>query len=173
MVTRWESGRFCKIFETRSWATKYRGPIAIHSSAKHPKDIFKMVMRSPFKEAFQVGKDPCDWFSNEDFESNLPRGVVIGIGRLVDCIPVEVPSGKDSIHPKMTLSESCFGDYSPGRFAWLIEDMHPLKEPVPAKGMLGLWEWEPTDEAMDILNLFDLREEARTMTPFQRYLEKR
>ncbi len=34
----WASLLACgaKIYETRSWATNYRGPIAIHAAAKHP-----------------------------------------------------------------------------------------------------------------------------------------
>lgn len=34
-----------------------------------------------------------------------------------------------------------FGDFSPGRYAWLLADVEPLAEPVPAKGRQGLWEW--------------------------------
>lgn len=34
------------------------------------------------------------------------------------------------------------GDFTPGRFAWLLEDVTLLAEPVPAKGRQGLWEWD-------------------------------
>lgn len=36
-----------------------------------------------------------------------------------------------------------FGDYRPGRFAWLLADITPLEEPIPARGYQGLWRWEP------------------------------
>ncbi len=36
-----------------------------------------------------------------------------------------------------------FGDYRPGRWAWLLEDIRPLDEPIPARGHQGLWEWKP------------------------------
>lgn len=36
-----------------------------------------------------------------------------------------------------------FGDYTPGRWAWKIEDVELLPEPVPARGALGLWAWTP------------------------------
>jgi hypothetical protein len=68
----------------------------------------------------------------------MPRGVVLGICYLTDCMPVE----KAWVHHRMTPAEAAFGDYSPGRFAWLLEDMKPFVKPVPAKGALGLWEWE-------------------------------
>lgn len=40
-------------------------------------------------------------------------------------------------------NEAAFGDYSPGRWAWLLDEVEQLPEPVPAKGSLGLWEWQP------------------------------
>lgn len=33
-----------------------------------------------------------------------------------------------------------FGDFTPGRYAWLLTDVTPLADPVPAKGRLGLWD---------------------------------
>jgi hypothetical protein len=39
-------------------------------------------------------------------------------------------------------SEKAFGDYTPGRYAWLLADVRRLPEPIPARGALGLWEWE-------------------------------
>jgi activating signal cointegrator 1 len=39
-------------------------------------------------------------------------------------------------------SELPFGDYSEGRYAWLLEDVERLPVPIPAKGALGLWEWQ-------------------------------
>lgn len=35
--------------------------------------------------------------------------------------------------------ESSFGDYTPGRYAWLLHRIRPLRVPVPARGSLGLW----------------------------------
>ncbi len=31
-----------------------------------------------------------------------------------------------------------YGDFTPGRYAWLLEDVRPIT-PVPAKGRQGLW----------------------------------
>jgi len=33
------------------------------------------------------------------------------------------------------------GDFSPGRFGWLLRDHRPFPRPVPARGALGLREW--------------------------------
>ena len=32
-----------------------------------------------------------------------------------------------------------YGDYSPGRYAWLLADVRALPQPMPAKGRQGLW----------------------------------
>jgi hypothetical protein len=36
-----------------------------------------------------------------------------------------------------------YGDFSPGRWAWLLADVVALDEPVPARGRQGIWEWSP------------------------------
>lgn len=36
-------------------------------------------------------------------------------------------------------AQRCWGDYTPGRYAWLLEDVHKLAEPIPAKGHQGVW----------------------------------
>jgi hypothetical protein len=35
-----------------------------------------------------------------------------------------------------------FGDYSTGRYAWILTLISPLAEPIPAKGKQGFWEWD-------------------------------
>ena len=32
-----------------------------------------------------------------------------------------------------------YGDFAPGRYAWLLTDVRALSEPVPARGRQGLW----------------------------------
>jgi hypothetical protein len=38
-----------------------------------------------------------------------------------------------------------FGDYTLGRFAWMLEDTHRLKGPIPARGKQRLWNWDETE----------------------------
>ena len=35
-----------------------------------------------------------------------------------------------------------FGDYSLGRYGWILKDPVLFDTPIPAKGRLGLWEWD-------------------------------
>jgi len=81
--------------------------------------------------------------------------VVHGDGTLDHCIPSEPPpSGPANVvrldappipggvHLIRDISDQePYGFFTPGRFAWLLEDITPIN-PVPAKGKQGLWEWE-------------------------------
>jgi hypothetical protein len=75
----------------------------------------------------------------------LPLGAVIATCRLVNVLPVEVVNGREnvwgiSIEP-VGINELEFGDYAPGRFAWLLEEIREVYPPIPARGSLGLWDW--------------------------------
>lgn len=48
-----------------------------------------------------------------------------------------VIAGSIAINSNIPLDR--FGDYSPGRWAWLLEDVRVLPEPLPAKGRQGWW----------------------------------
>jgi hypothetical protein len=82
----------------------------------------------------------------------LPRGAVIAVCELYDCRPTAteaVPGkrgwsgyvGEKLTYWDLTDQERAFGDYTPGRFAWLLSNVRALPTPIPARGALGLWEW--------------------------------
>jgi len=88
----------------------------------------------------------------------LPRGAIVAVCRLFDCVPTEevsrigwsrwqYPATDDAIQWHMTDQERAFGDYSAGRWAWLLSNIRALPDPVPAKGMLGLWAMDDATEA--------------------------
>jgi hypothetical protein len=56
--------------------------------------------------------------------AKLPRGVIIGTVNIVDCV-----QGFDS---RWSLD---------GYWHWILADPEPLEHPIPARGTLGLWEW--------------------------------
>ena len=47
---------------------------------------------------------------------------------------------------KLDETERLLGDYSPGRFAWVLKNPRKLPTPIPARGQLGFWEWTPPEE---------------------------
>ena len=120
-----------KRIETRGWATKYRGPLLIHSSKK-------------------ANTEMCDQAVLYDCLQRLgnikyPLGVVLAISNLVECIEI-TPKLIDGL----SVQEISFGDYTIGRFAWILEDIHQLKIPVKAKGMQRLWNWDETEHLVAI-----------------------
>lgn len=63
------------------------------------------------------------WSSTGD----LPRGFLIATALVEASIPVE------------RLTADPYGDYTPGRFGWLLTDIRPLAEPFPLKGAQGIF----------------------------------
>lgn len=134
-----------KTIETRSWATKYRGPIAIHAGLSNKYDSVC------FEEPFLTELKPFCFYSKDGNVSgmNLPCGEVIAIADLVDCVQITgrtlvegVPVAAQLANKReITGNELEFGDYTPGRYAWILENVRQI-EPVPVKGKQGLWNWE-------------------------------
>jgi hypothetical protein len=129
-----------KRIETRSWKTSYRGPLAIHAAKGFlQRDVRGFWEDEPFHSALRPGGI---WTY-----PNLMAGSVLAICELVKCLPTvyQPPRGPAvfELYPELdTARERAFGDYSPGRYAWILEDVKQLPEPIPAKGALQLWEFE-------------------------------
>jgi hypothetical protein len=113
-----------KTIETRSWQTTYRGELLIHASSG--KSGALIPQEDPFKKYIA------------DFNS-LPFGAIIGKVNLVDIIPVDALPLSNHIINKLSLEERAFGDYTKGRFAWLLEDAEMFENIIPVRGSLGLW----------------------------------
>ncbi len=144
-----------KRIETRSWATSYRGPLAIHAGKGlgpvggisglrdlcHDDDYFYPVLRDRLTSIQGSPIRPID---------ALPLGAIIATCDLVDCCLISESVTAFTLHNarqikgvwKLTEQERAFGDYTPGRYAWLLDNVRALPEPIPAKGALSLWEWQ-------------------------------
>lgn len=129
--------------ETRSRPIRYRGPIAIHAAARisAPARIWTAAT-SEIAEAL-----PCPI-------EELPTGAVLGTVDVIGCGRVyeDHPAGKWALIvipnrneiENITISgdEYAFGDYRPGRYAWVLSNPRPFRVPIAAKGRQGLWNWE-------------------------------
>jgi len=111
-----------KRIETRSWRTHYTGPIGIHAAKGFPGWAQSTCWESPFAQALVRG--------GENHPDTLPRGAVVAVATLVDCILIQGPPIGD---------EAQFGDYTPGRWAWRVGGVSRLLVPMLATGHLGLW----------------------------------
>lgn len=129
-----------KKIETRGWATKYRGPLAIHAALTDNQELRTMISCWHFQTGLAPLKGeplllPKLIWSGVKWE-DLPRGVIIATCQIVDCVPT------DKMTQKQIEIEQYFGDYTPGRFGWILEDVKPLEKPVTVKGKQGLWNWD-------------------------------
>jgi hypothetical protein len=114
-----------KRVETRSWQTDYRGPLAIHASAEEAH--LHLALDEPFRSLLlAAGLDPAD----------LPLGRIVATCFLSAIMPINAEM------PYLTPQEFSLGDYSLGRFAWFLAEQRRLVDPIPAKGMQRLWDWQ-------------------------------
>jgi len=119
-----------KRIETRSWKTDYRGPLVIHAAKTFPTQAKDLCYTDPFWQF--VDRMGC-----------LPTGCIVAVCDLDGYILIPSPSQRCKMFGlKIPPDEPelSFGDYTPGRWAWILRNVRQLSEPVPAKGALGLWE---------------------------------
>lgn len=120
-----------KRFETRSWLTNHRGPLAIHASQKRTRkqrDLFEEWMEVP--ELRMAFEDALDL----DFDC-LPFGAVLGTIHLIDV------EATDSTF--VTPIDRHLGDFSFGRFAWRLRNASRLHCSIPCRGFQQLWSLPP------------------------------
>lgn len=144
-----------KTIETRSWPTKYRGSLAIHAGARKPRSVFTDP-RGPTEPVTDlVAMASCyEWYENPDGSGEGeyvwcgPLGAVVATCELVDVVTTDHPGelpGWIALDtrgaPYVDANEAALGDYTPGRYAWLLGNIVPLDQPIPAKGRQGIWEW--------------------------------
>ena len=158
-----------KTIETRSWSTKYRGPLAIHAGKATPDGLWEGG-----DWAIAWNGNPRNAFAYRRILSNrleLPLGAVVATCTLADVVPIVAPSWDEDHEGTEIIAcedQRPFGDFTPGRYAWLLTDIKPTTQrcpacwggrrtpvggcvlcggdlrcaPVSAKGRQGLWNWE-------------------------------
>lgn len=110
-----------KKYEFRSWKTKYRGKILIHTSINPDKKII-------------------DNFENLNL--NYQNGYIIGEAEIIDCIEVTKEFEEKLVRENKQVYGMTVGR---GGYAWKLENVVKYNKPIPIKGKLGLWEYEKTD----------------------------
>ena len=134
-----------KKIETRSWKTNYRGPLAIHAAKRIDKQILRLCFTEPFFDA--LAGAGIRLIAQHVFRGNvLPRGAIVAICTLRQV--VEITERNASGLKDLELS---FGDFTPGRYAWFLDDVEELVEPIPARGRQGLWLWAGSEEPEKVM----------------------
>jgi hypothetical protein len=163
----WASLLACgaKKYETRSWKTDYRGPIAIHVAKK---DIHSILGDIPYDTILPMFDNLSKWMGIESGVADRleqTQGCIIATAELVNCwhivhhpgtnidIAKHIPIGAESMTNDKhapdfgdyfvpTEQEMMFGDWTPGRYAWELTNVKILSEPILAKGKQRFWEWK-------------------------------
>lgn len=152
----------CKSIETRSrdFSGGYRGPLAIHASKGFPRE---------YRE-FCFGRNDISYglfhFAHYYSVNSFPLGEILAVCDLIDCVYIRDTSQCRAIVAKHLAAnphagdwtrfmlhggehditqEIRFGDYTPGRYMYLLSNVVALPQPIPAKGSLGLWNFEMED----------------------------
>lgn len=127
-----------KKYETRGWATHYRGKIAIHAG-KRPMDRDE-VCRLLNLIRFQP---PQEW-------NGFQRGKIVAIADLTDCLEMHRKGAflQNACPPQICIEhqtdlEIAVGYWEPFRWAWKLENVIALPEPISASGRQRLWTPDP------------------------------
>lgn len=152
-----------KHIETRSWSTRYRGPLVIHAGKavdwprshvpevdaalhEHGRCVVDITQRgNPYLGAVVAVVDLVDvvpiidgslgWTEDSD---TPPAAVVVSwhsAAMLVDTREI-------GSFPDLT-DQLPYGNFTPGRYAWLLDNPRVVDPPIPAKGKLGPWRPDP------------------------------
>lgn len=121
-----------KLVETRSWKTNYRGELYIHASMTK---ISKSDLE--YKELMSLVEN-----------KNMNFGNIICKCNLVDCIYMTKEYVEDM--KKNNHQEYICGEYSEGRYAWILDDVEPISS-IKAKGNLNIWQFYNEFEIMNLM----------------------
>ncbi len=109
-----------KTIETRGWSTHYRGPIAIHAAKRNTPE--ERDMAQAFERLGLAGL------------VGAPLGSIVAVARLSGVRPTE------HLIEEISETEEMLGNYGPRRFGWMLKDIRKLDDPIPYRGMQGLFE---------------------------------
>lgn len=136
-----------KTIETRSWpfpgAPDFGAadgvPLAIHAAKSIPRYAYDAMASEPALVQALYDRWPRVRLDE------LPLGKVIAVCEVVACLPSEREPGVPWTSPVFE-KNAPYGDFSPGRWLWLLDKIQPLVFPMPAVGHQGLWDWTPPGE---------------------------
>lgn len=112
-----------KDVENRSKGTKHRGLLAIHASKS-----------APYREDVQDPRIVDLIVANGLDDAASAQGAVVAVAELVTC-HLSPDFGGTCGATRPLCSPWAERDV----YHWQLADVRPLREPVPCKGMLGLW----------------------------------
>ncbi|QOK30116.1 2-oxoglutarate dehydrogenase E1 (plasmid) [Cytobacillus oceanisediminis] len=120
-------------YETRTWNTKYRSPLAIHTSKKIDVDVCNNGTIQHLLSMHGMNKN------------NLPTGMIIGVCNRINYIRVtEDNQGNAVLEDGWIVSgiDYFLGDFRVGNYIRDVSNKELLLNFIPARGKLGIWEYD-------------------------------
>jgi hypothetical protein len=99
------------------------------ASTKQVKSEQEVAAENPRLQRYYRKLNLPDWRS-------LPRGCIIGTVRLDGCVQIT-----NDLIMELDEQEYVFGDWRPGRYAWLLSEPRLLDCSIPARGQQGVWDY--------------------------------
>lgn len=129
-----------KRIETRGRPTNYRGRLAIHAAKTQRNAETGDDLIYFWRHSLCVSPSYALAFARHGIDTwfDLPFGAIIATCDLVDCVPSEQLLADGRADEQ----EQHWGNFGPGRYGWLLDNVVKLKTPVPLRGMQGLFEWK-------------------------------
>lgn len=113
-----------KQYETRSWPTKHRGPLAIHAAQYKSEHYRQLCATDPEISAALAAHG----FTYD----TLPFGAI-----LCTCCVGSVH--ETAVLTQLSPTERACGDYTAGRYAWQLYRVESLVKPLSCRGFQQLW----------------------------------
>ena len=104
-------------------------PVGIAATAKFP----------PLKNISEDLHELCMNIWGCGYNFTLPQGCILGTVIFDPRVATETRDRE--------LDDQICGDWSAGRFAWPIRDVHKFVTPIPAKGKQGWWRYDLSAQA--------------------------
>ncbi|WP_225896480.1 ASCH domain-containing protein [Amazonocrinis nigriterrae] len=120
-----------KWFETKNKKNNYRGTILIHAAVQHEDTELHYNQLADLLPPFE----------------ELVFGAIVAVAELTDCILMT-----EEFISQQSETEIRCGLWKPGRYAWKLENVQILSEPIPARGMLGLWDIELLSSQLSVVS---------------------
>lgn len=137
-----------KRIETRGWATDYRGPLLIHAART---TVGIELVRGDVS-TWDLWRRVLGLGVNDSVAgplAALTRGALIARCELVDCVATgdteSIRAAARQTGEKYSSLERELGDYTRGRWAWLLRKVQPLAKPIPMRAYQRLFDVDYKD----------------------------
>lgn len=123
-----------KRFETRSWSTSVRGPVAIHAA----KGFGPLGGKQAFVDVCSTRPFSTALTAHGLAAADLPLGAIVAVATLAQSAPAE--KVREYLEQVGRNDEIAFGDYSHGRHAYELTNVRLVEPAIPCTGALGFWD---------------------------------